>query len=136
MRPPMEPLSFSELELKARSQGFLGEHQIQHAKPFKKAKKSLGIRSIRDGFGGDGKWAWSMPQRPAQIAIVTLANSNLDAKEQPSVRDARPPDRPPAESESRGIVQQWIEGVQSLDSIRDGLTRLSASSRSQRIALI
>jgi hypothetical protein len=112
-------VSVFELEGKARAAGLLGEHQqIQHAKPFKKAKKSLGIRSIRDGFGGDGKWAWSMPPQAPEIASVTIANSNVDAKEQPSVRDAKFSDRAPAESESRGIVQQWIEGVQRLDYMR------------------
>ena len=112
-------VSVFELEGKARAAGLLSERQqIQHAKPFKKAKKSLGIRSIRDGFGGDGKWAWSMPPQAPEIAIVTIANSNLDAKEQPSVRDAEPPDRVPAESESCGIVQQWTKGVQRLDYMR------------------
>jgi len=97
----------------------LGERQhIQHAKAFKKAKKELGIQSIRKGFGSAGKWAWSMPPQAHQIAIVAIANSNLDAKEQRTVRDAKPRDRAPAESESRGIVQQWIEGVQRLDYVR------------------
>jgi hypothetical protein len=112
-------LGASELEAKARAAGFLGERQqIRHAKAFKKAKKVLGIRSIRNGFGSGGKWAWLMPPQASQIAIVTIANSNLDVIEQPSVRDAKPPDVPPAESESRGIVQQWIEGVQRLDYVR------------------
>jgi hypothetical protein len=75
-------LGVSELEVKARAVGLLGEHQqIQHAKAFKKAKKELGIHSIRNGFGSGGKWAWSMPLQDAQIAIVTIANSNPDAKE-------------------------------------------------------
>jgi hypothetical protein len=112
-------LGVSDLEVKARAAGLLGDRQqIQHAKTFKKAKKALGIRSIRDGFGSGGKWAWSMPPQVAQIAIVAIANSNLDAKEQPSVRDPKPPDRPPAESGGRGIVQRWIAGVQRLDYVR------------------
>jgi hypothetical protein len=112
-------LAVGELEAKARAAGLLRERQrIQHAKAFKKAKKELGIQSIRNGFGSGGKWAWFMPLRTAQIAIVTIANSNPDAKEHPSVRDAKSPDRAPAESESRGIVQQWIEGVQRLDYVR------------------
>ena len=107
------------LEAKARVAGLLGERQkIQHAKAFKKAKMALGIRSIRDGFGSGGKWAWSMPLQAAQIAIVTIANANQDVKEQPSVGDAKLPDRAPAESQSRGIVRQWIGGVQSLDYVR------------------
>jgi hypothetical protein len=108
-----------ELEVKARSAGLLGERQqIQHAKAFKKAKKALGIQSIRNGFGSGGKWAWSMPLQAAHTAIVTIANSNGDAKEQPSVGDAKLPDRAPAESESHGIVRQWIEGLQRLDYVR------------------
>jgi hypothetical protein len=104
-------LAVSELEAQARQEGLLGERQqIQHAKAFKKAKKALGIRSIRDGFGSGGKWAWLMPPQGAQ-AIVTIADSNLDAKEQAFVRDA-------AESESRGIVHQWIEGVLRLEYVR------------------
>src|SRR5262249_940968 len=42
--------------------------QIQHAKAFKKAKKSLGIRSIRDGFGNKGKWAWVLQAKPVKPA--------------------------------------------------------------------
>jgi hypothetical protein len=105
-------LAVSELEAKARVVGLLGERQqIQHAKAFKKAKKELGIQSIRNGFGSGGKWAWSMPLKAHQIAIVTIANSNGDAKEQPSVRDAKPPDISPADWASRGIIQKWIDGV-------------------------
>jgi hypothetical protein len=90
------------LEAKARVAGLLGERQkIQHAKAFKKAKMALGIRSIRDGFGSGGKWAWSMPLQAAQIAIVTIANANQDVKEQPSVGDAKLPDRAPP---SRKVV--------------------------------
>jgi hypothetical protein len=100
-------LVVGELEAKARAADLLGEHQqIQHAKVFKKAKRALGIRSIRNGFGSGGKWAWSMPRQAAQIAIVPIVNSNLDAKEQPSVRDVNPPERAPAESASRGIVRR------------------------------
>jgi hypothetical protein len=125
-------LDISELEVKARAEGLLGQHQqIQHAKAFKKAKKALGIQSIRNGFGSGGKWAWSIPLQAAQIAIVTIANLNPDPKEQlfvrdaklpdeepPSARDAKLPDRTPAEWESGGIVQQWIEGVQRLNYVR------------------
>jgi hypothetical protein len=56
------------LEAKARVAGLLGERQkIQHAKAFKKAKKALGIQSIRNGFGSGGQWAWSMPLQAVQI---------------------------------------------------------------------
>ena len=52
----------SDLEIRGRAAGLLGERQqIQHAKAFKKAKKSLGIQSRRDGFGVGGKWVWLLP---------------------------------------------------------------------------
>ena len=114
-----DALKVCELEAKARAAGLLGERQrIQHAKTFKKAKKTLGIRSIRNGFGSGGKWTWCIPLQAAHTAIVTTANSNLDAKEQTSVRDAKPPDRALVELESRGIVQKWMGGVQRLDYVR------------------
>jgi hypothetical protein len=51
------PVLVSELEATARAAGLLGNGQrITHAKPFKKAKKSLGIRSVRNGFGSAGEW--------------------------------------------------------------------------------
>ena len=107
-----------ELEVKARAAGLLRERQqIQHAKAFKKAKKALGIRSIRNGFGRGGKWAWVMlPQ--AAIESGSVANSHPGTKEQPSIDDTKLADGPPALSESRGIVQQWIEGVQRLDYVQ------------------
>ena len=53
---------FEKLEAKARAAGLLGDkQQIQHAKTFISAKKSLGIKSTRNGFGAGGKWAWFLP---------------------------------------------------------------------------
>jgi hypothetical protein len=69
-------LGVEELEIKARATGLLGERQqIQHAKAFKKAKKALGIRSIRAGFGSSGKWAWLMPPQTA-TEIDPVANAS------------------------------------------------------------
>jgi hypothetical protein len=112
-------LAVVELEAKARAAGLLGERQqIQHAKAFKKAKKALSIRSIRDGFGSGGKWAWLMPPQAPQIAIASTVDTDPDITQQHSVRDARPLDKRPAKSASRCVVQQWIEGVQRLDYVR------------------
>ena len=109
-------LAVAELEVKARAAGLLSERQqIQDAKAFKKAKKALGIRSIRDGFGRGGNWAWFMPPQAIQ-KIGSVAYSNLDIKEH-LVRDAELPDKRAALK--RGcIVQRWIEGVQRLDYVR------------------
>jgi hypothetical protein len=80
-----------ELEVKARTAGLLGERQqIQHAKAFTKAKKALGIRSIRDGFGRGGKWAWLMPPQAAP-EIGSVANSDLATDIQRPVRDSELP---------------------------------------------
>jgi hypothetical protein len=112
-------LAVADLEAMSRAAGLLSQRQqIQHAKAFKKAKKSLGIRSIRNGFGSGGKWAWLMPPRGAQIEIGAIGNSDLDTKQQHSVRDGEVSGKRSAASESRWIVQQWIEGVQHLDYVR------------------
>jgi len=62
-------LDVTRLEAMARAAGLLGkQQQIQHAKAFKKAKRSLGIRSVRAGFGSTGKWAWLLPVKPVKPA--------------------------------------------------------------------
>ena len=56
-----------QLEAMARSAGLLSEGQrITHAKVFKQAKKSLGIRSVRSGFGSGGAWTWVLDQQSSQ----------------------------------------------------------------------
>src|SRR5215831_6936016 len=50
------------LEAMARTEGLLGDRQrITHTKPFKRAKHSLRIRSVRAGFGTNGVWRWELP---------------------------------------------------------------------------
>jgi hypothetical protein len=112
------PVRVPELEIKARTAGLLGERQqIQHAKAFTKAKKALGIQSIRDGFGRGGKWAWLMPPRlPTEITAV--ANSDLAINEQRPVRESELPEKSFAASESPSVVQQWLQSVQRLDYVR------------------
>jgi hypothetical protein len=111
-------LAVAELEAKARAAGLLGERQqIQHAKAFKKAKKSLGIRSVRDGFGNGGKWAWHLPPE-----AVPLVNELPITPEVETDRQAGPapiantPDRPLAQLEVRRTPQQeWRTGIARLD---------------------
>jgi hypothetical protein len=103
-------LAVGVLETQARAAGLLGEsQQIQHVKAFKKAKKALAIRSIRNGFGSGGQWAWLMPPRAA-TEIGPAANAHLHTNEQTSLSDAEPPGKRVAASET-SIVQQWIDGV-------------------------
>ena len=56
------PQGVLKLEAMARREALLGEHQrITHARPFKRAKHSLRIRSVRAGFGTNGAWRWELP---------------------------------------------------------------------------
>jgi len=49
------PQDVLKLEAMARTEGLLGDRQrITHAKPFKRGKHSLRIRSVRAGFGPSG----------------------------------------------------------------------------------
>jgi hypothetical protein len=55
----------------ARAKGLLGERQhITDAKIFKRAKKSLGIKSLRAGFGACSRWLWELPQ-PNEPSLKT-----------------------------------------------------------------
>jgi hypothetical protein len=109
-------LAVAELEARARAAGLLSERQqIQHAKRFKRAKKSLGIRSVRAGFGNTGKWTWHLPPeavRPVNELPVT-PKVNLDLQERPAPI-ANTADRLPAEPEGR-IPQQWGNAIARLD---------------------
>src|SRR5689334_1832706 len=58
-----EALGVTKLDGIARARGLLGERQhITHARVFRRAKRSLGIRSIRNGFGAGARWAWALPR--------------------------------------------------------------------------
>jgi hypothetical protein len=84
----------------ARAEGLLGERQaITHAKVFKRAKRSLGIRSIRDGFGSAGGWCWELPCDRDEAAAPSPISRQPDRADQ----------RAPAE---------WVEGVSCLDYSR------------------
>src|ERR1700757_4332434 len=55
----VDALGVPELEARARAAGLLGERQsITNIKAFKRAKKLLGIRSRRTGFGARSQWLW------------------------------------------------------------------------------
>jgi hypothetical protein len=58
----VDALAVPKLEVMARASGLLGGRQrITHAKVFKRAKESLGIKSVRSGFGTGGGWLWKLP---------------------------------------------------------------------------
>ena len=93
-------LSVPKLEAKARAEGLLGEHQrITHAKLFQRAKQSLGIKSIRAGFGTSGCWHWEMPRTADRSSTASSIT------------------RQPVRSERR-IPADWVNGVGCLDHHR------------------
>ena len=60
----VDAVGVPELDEKARAKGLLGERQsITTAKVFKRAKKSLGIRSLWAGFGARAQWRWQLPRQ-------------------------------------------------------------------------
>ena len=70
-------ISVSELETKARTAGLLGDRQrVTHSKGFKRAKMTLRIQSVRDGFGVGGQWFWVLPS-PAGPPIAKPAYDQL-----------------------------------------------------------
>ncbi len=119
------PVAASDLEAVARKAGLLGEGQrLTHAKLFKRAKKSLGIRSVRSGFGSDGEWVWLLDKQSAQ--------PNTEGTGQPL--DDRSPIAADPQSEAKKealaegdvagaasashVPLDWIEGVAVLDHSR------------------
>jgi hypothetical protein len=88
-----------KLEAMARTAGLLGENQrITHAKLFKTAKKTLGIRSRRSGFGARSHWLWQLP-RESKTSLKPQPGPEQRATEKPRVP----------------IPIAWVEGVASLD---------------------
>jgi hypothetical protein len=94
----VDALGVPELEARARATGLLGQRQsITHIKVFKRAKKSLGIRSLRAGFGARAQWRWQLP-RQSEGSLKTDSGT------------AR---------ERRGTIPvDWVQGVACLDSDR------------------
>jgi hypothetical protein len=91
------PVLVSELDALARAAGLLGAgHPITHAKLFKRAKKLLGIQSVRNGFGA-GEWLWRLEERPPPIAVPS-----------PLIAE-------PSSVTAPRIPFSWIEGVRRLD---------------------
>ena len=93
----VDAVGVPELDEKARAKGLLGERQsITTAKVFKRAKKSLGIRSRRTGFGARSQWLWQLPRQSDPAPIKTEAAQ-----------------------ERRGPIPiDWVQGVAYLDPDR------------------
>jgi hypothetical protein len=108
-------LGVPKLEVMARAAGLLSEGQsITHAKAFKTAKKSLSIRSVRNGFGDGGKWSWLLEKQPA--SPVSEPSAQLLAGPV-SIGDTYGQAHDPKEipADVRRIPSSWIDGVARLD---------------------
>ena len=110
-------LDVPELEAMAHKAGLLGpRQQMRHAKAFKKAKRSLGIRSIRDGFGSRGKWAWLLPVNPFKPAKKEADRTN-DANTREQAHSVIVNlNGLPAELLSGRIPPHWVHGIARLES--------------------
>jgi hypothetical protein len=103
-------MSVAALQERARAAGLVDKHQsITDLKPFRSAKRSMGIRSLRVGFGPGAVWFWVLPAPPAPevTAPVTL---------QVDVYEVNPsdhaPEIPPCYAENpHGVPPDWAHGV-------------------------
>src|SRR3984885_12127067 len=120
----------SELEILARASGLLGERQsISQAKQFKRAKITLGIQSVRQGFGPGGGWAWVLPPpanapasetKPKEPLIraepereVIYGDGIVGAAPRASVIDDV--EMPPEFRDIVGVPSSWLKGVARLN---------------------
>src|SRR5450631_2270584 len=92
----------TELEIAARGAGLLRERQaIGASRTFQGAKKRLGIRSLRLGFGGAGGWAWELPGG-AQVSALAADAAQPGALH--ARREAVPEREPPPQALSVELV--------------------------------
>src|SRR5262249_15932520 len=91
-----QPRPVTKVEASARAAGLLNEGQrITHAKAFKRAKRTLGIRSLHAGFGARSQWLWGLPRE-----------NTPSAKAEPQAAPAH------------RIPSDWVEGIACLDPAR------------------
>jgi hypothetical protein len=111
------PLDVLDLEAMARKAGLLGpSQQIQHAKAFKNAKKSVGIQSVKVGFGIKGKWAWLLPAKPIKPAKKE-ADRTRDATTCVQARSVVVNlNGLPSELLGGRIPPHWVQGIARLES--------------------
>ena len=113
-------LAVSELEVKAREEGLLGQHQqLQNAKAFKTAKRLLDIKSARRGFGKAGVWTWRLPPQPSSPSAnpppPPLAKVHLREAPYPTVNTAG---GLALDLRGRSVLPEWAHGIASLDHHR------------------
>jgi hypothetical protein len=79
-------VAVTKIEMQAHEAGLLANHQrITNAKPFKRAKAVLGIKSVREGFGRGGEWVWTLPP-PANVSAPGAADHLLPERRLPAIQ--------------------------------------------------
>ena len=74
------------------------------------------FRSVRDGFGQGGRWAWALPPQPKLTSKGRTTTTDVDAHERAQAPSAACGlVRIPVELQGRCIPKSWIEGVARLD---------------------
>ena len=85
----------------------------------KQAKKSLGVRSVRDGFGSGGAWTWVLDQQSSQTPtkIADLPATQATAKEThvEAAKEVSANDSIDIASGKSRVPIDWIVGVGSLE---------------------
>jgi hypothetical protein len=115
-----------ELETLARAAGLLGAQQhISQAKQFKRAKITLGIQSVRQGFGPGGGWAWVLPP-PASASAPETKREEPVIRTEPArgaiyrIVGAAPiainddPEMPREFRDIVGVPKSWLTGIARL----------------------
>src|SRR5215831_15334777 len=96
-----QPRPVTKVEASARAAGLLNEGQrITHAKAFKRAKRTLAIRSLHAGFGARSQWLWELP------------------RENEAWANAEPQAAPVLDEPVPRIPSDWSEGVARLNPDR------------------
>jgi hypothetical protein len=111
-------LAVADLEVRALAAGLLGERQkITDAKTFKAAKKRLGIKSHRVGFGPGAVWFWALPTVPEIKVIETAAGLAPNTPEPVVYAGHSRPERddalldlgPGPDDGLGGVPAEWVE---------------------------
>jgi hypothetical protein len=136
----------SELTIAARAAGLLGERQtITTAKSFRAAKKTLGIYSLRDGFGATGEWFWSLPDQTLSAAPSLVPGGHVSERQKSSrviyveglsTLSDLPPLRAPTDSVVGDVEVHTKADASVPSSWKDGIGGLDYCHAPNRILLI
>jgi hypothetical protein len=96
------PVCVPKLEELCRVAGHLGERQpLSQSKAFRAAKESLGVRSVRAGFGSGGEWFWQLPTQGASASPNPAGQLPAGSKQEAPAKPR--------------IPSEWVEGVGRLE---------------------